>query len=97
MQGCQAATAEIDVKRTLRIATAAVAAGGGEIPQSRVGAAPKIVFNLPTQAPCHSSGAPALHMPSQIRSRWARKVGLSLGAPARKREMVKVGLSANPA
>src|SRR5271157_5764359 len=45
----------------------------------------------------HFSGTPALRMPSRMRSRWARKVGLSLGAPAQKRETVKVGLSVAPA
>ena len=38
-----------------------------------------------------------MRMPSLIRSRPARKVGLSLGAVARRRRMVKSGSSASPA
>ena len=47
----------------------------------------------------HSSGNPALRMPSKMRSSWARYVGSSLLAvqAARVREMSKLGLSARPA
>jgi hypothetical protein len=45
----------------------------------------------------HPSGTPARRMPEYRRSRPARNVGLSLGLEARKRRMVKPGLSASPA
>src|ERR1700687_743749 len=42
----------------------------------------------------HCSGTPALRRPSTTRSRPATTIGLSLGALARNRAMVKVGLIA---
>jgi len=44
----------------------------------------------------HPCGTPALRMPSKIRSFPARKIGLSLSWPARKRWIVKVGSSVSP-
>ena len=47
----------------------------------------------------HSSGSPALRMPSRMGSSWARYVGSSLIATqkVRAREIVKAGLSGRPA
>lgn len=52
----------------------------------------------PHQRPkLYPSGTPALCMPSRIRSRCARKVGLSLIAMLRHRAMVNAGSIASPA
>jgi hypothetical protein len=45
----------------------------------------------------HSSGSPALRMPSMRRSRCARNTALSLSTPVRKRRSVNFGLTASPA
>jgi len=45
----------------------------------------------------HPSGTPALRIPSQARSRWARKIGFLFGTPARNRAMVNVASKARPA